>query len=584
LDTKLLPLEAQAELSPREGFSRAKQLLADRDLDATPLRKASILAILSTTSVALSRPEEVRQAITDARAIIDKISTSGRDGAEIARIRNRLLLDEVLLAIRPDEHRAAIPQLDRLITSSPVVSEERACALIARSQKYSDLQEQEKSASDALAAYRIATEGNFVDARIDAAIVLATAYRRSGLFDAGERIVREPVMLAEQRHRPSQLALALYVYGQLLKEMRAYPQARMIALRAREAYRQYDDDFGKALTDLMLCGIEIGSGNTRNAVRYCKANDATFNTAHRQDLVSMNLAYRSQLAIARGDVVGANRLIERAFRLSSGIRSPTEEIEILESRAKIRRAQERGDLAASDLLRVIELTRENSAAERARAITLLSASAEADRLLTTNKMLVAQTERQQIEIQNHQLAQRLRVTVAGIGVALSSLFCYVYWSRARYERAHAAEARIDDLVRTTGILRRANERLASEPDLAVFLSHVLRELCAMAGAVASALYVNRIESPHPVIIASFPDTARPSPMTAQPPPMASDTTNEDLLGEDAVIWQALLKAQDVITLHAASTIRWRKALPAFTCNCKPQAATRIVTKRWPDHV
>ncbi len=197
-----------------------------------PLHKASILAILSTASVALSRPEEVRQAIGDARAILDKISGSSRDAAEIMRLRNRLLLDEVLLAITPEEHKAAIPKLDQLIESTPVMSAERACALIARSQKYSDLHEQEQSAADALTAYRIAVEGNFVDARIDAAIVLATAYRRSGLLDAGERIIREPTQLAEQGHRPSELALALYVYAQILKEMHRYPEASEVALRA----------------------------------------------------------------------------------------------------------------------------------------------------------------------------------------------------------------------------------------------------------------------------------------------------------------------------------------------------------------
>jgi hypothetical protein len=185
LDATLTSLEAQAELSPRVGFSQAKQLLADSSIDATPLRKASILAILSTASVALSRPEEVRQAVSEAREILDKIPGPVRDATEIMRIRNRLLLDEVLLAVTPEEHKAAIPKLDRLIESTPVMSAERACALIARSQKYSDLREQEKAASDAISAYRIAVEGNFVDARIDAATVLAAAYRRSGHLRCG---------------------------------------------------------------------------------------------------------------------------------------------------------------------------------------------------------------------------------------------------------------------------------------------------------------------------------------------------------------------------------------------------------------
>jgi signal transduction histidine kinase len=530
------------------GFYQAKQLLADPAIDATPVRKASILAILSTASVALSRPEEVVKAVSDARETLDAIKSSTRDGAEIKRVRNRLLLDEVLLAITPKEHEAAISKLDDLIPMTPPMSAERACALIARSEKYSDLHEQERSASDALTAYRIAVEGNFVEARIDAATVLANAYRRSGLYDAAERMIREPVLLAEQRHRPSELAVALYTYSQILKGLRRYPEASAFALRARDAYRQFADEFGEALTDLTLCGIAIASGDYRAANPYCEAHDATFTTAHRQDLIAMNLAYRSRLALTRGDISGADRLIEKAFGLPDGFRSPTEEIEMLESRAKIRQAQGRGQAAASDLMRVIALTRENSAAERARAITLLTASAEADQLMATNKLLVAQTERQQAEIENHRLAQRLRLTVASIAVTLASLFCYIYWSRARYERAQAAVVRVADLERTTSILQRANERLATEPDLTVFLGHVLRELCTMDGAAASAVYENRVGSRHPALIASFPEPT-------SWPPLMTPPANGDLPDSDADTWQSLLATKDIITLNAADPAR-----------------------------
>lgn len=547
-DPALSSLETQAELSPRLGFSQAKRLLADPGIDDTRLRKASILAILSTASVALSRPDEVMQAVSDARKILDEMANSARDSPDIARLRNRLLLDEVLLAITPEEHAAAVSKLDRLIAQTPPMSAERACALIARSQKYSDLHEQERSASDALAAYRIAVEGRFIDARIDAATVLATAYRRSGLYDAAERMIREPVMLSEQRHRPSELAVALYAYSQILKGMRRYAEASAVALRARDAYREFADDFGEAMTDLMLCGIAVANRDYRPANLYCRPHDATFTTAHRQDLISANLAYRSRLALTRGDVAGADKLIERAFSLPGGIRSPAEEIELRESRAEVRRAQGRGQAAASDLLRVIAITRESSAAERARAITLLTASAQADELLATNKVLVAQTGRQQVEIQNHRLAQRLRVTVAGIVVTLASLFCYVYWSRARSVRAQAAEARVADLVRTTGILQRANERLATEPDLAVFLGHVLRELSATAGAAAAAVFENRIGSRHPALIASYPESMRTALLTAP-------ATDAETSGDDAETWQALLAGKEIITLRAADIER-----------------------------
>jgi hypothetical protein len=37
---------------------------------------------------------------------------------------------------------------------------------------------------------------------------------------------------------------------------------------------------------------------------------------------------------------------------------------------------------------------------------------------------------QRVEIQNHELAQRLRVTLAAVVVTLAAWFCYVYWPPA----------------------------------------------------------------------------------------------------------------------------------------------------------
>jgi signal transduction histidine kinase len=570
LDKTLSPLEAQVDHFPSNAFSEAKQLLGDRGIDASPLRKASVLAILSSASVELSRPEEVRRAISEARETLSEFSAAASHDAEIKRILSRLLLDEALLAVTPEEHRAAIPKLDRLIESTPISSEERACALITRSQKHSDLHEQEPAASDALTAYRIAVDGNFEDARIGAAIVLAIAYRRSGLYDAGERMIREPIEVAEQRHRPSDLAVALYTYSQILIGMRRYAEASATALRAREAYRQFSDPFGDAMTEQTLCDIEIQRGQYSEAAQYCHEHDATFAAAHREDLISMGLAYQSRLSVMQGDIVGADRLIEKAFSLPGGFRSPAEDIELLESRANVRQAQGHDKAAAADLLRVIDIARENSAAERARAITLLTASAEADRLLAANKLLVAQTERQQVEIQNHRLERRLRVTLGGIGAALASLFCYVHWSRARHERAHAAEARIADVIRTSGILRRANERLASDPDLAAFMAHVLRELCSMSEADAAAVYENRTDSPHPVLITSHPQTPNRSWLDG------AESTDDVVCEEHREGWQALLAAKDVITLDAADRTRpipsqWT----AWLCTTQYQRALAI---------
>ena len=296
-------------------------------------------------------------------------------------------------------------------------------------------------------------------------------------------MIREPIDVAEQIHRPGALAVALYTYSQILIGMRRYPEASVVALRAREAYRKFADPFGDALTELTLCQIEIERDHFGEAAQYCHDHDATFAAAHREDLISMGLAYQSRLAVVHGDIARADRLIEKAFSLPSGFRSPAEDIELLENRAKVGQAEGNDKAAAADLLRVIAITGENSAAERARAITLLSASAEADRLLAANKLLVAQTERQQV-------AMSVR--------------------RRRRRESQMSSAR---------------------------------------GAYAAAVYENRAESPHPVLVASYPDTSRRSWLDE------AEATDDVASEESRQSWCALLAAKDVITLQAKDQTR-----------------------------
>jgi signal transduction histidine kinase len=104
-------------------------------------------------------------------------------------------------------------------------------------------------------------------------------------------------------------------------------------------------------------------------------------------------------------------------------------------------------------------------------------------------------------------------------------------------------------MRTSGILRRANERLASEPDLAAFMAHMLRELCSMAEADAAAVYENRADLRHPLLVASYPETPQRSWLDQ------AEATDDVASEEGRQSWQALLAAKDVITLRAADHTR-----------------------------
>ena len=247
--------------------------------------------------------------------------------------------------------------------------------------------------------------------------MLAIAYRRSALYDAGERMIREPIDVAEQRHRPGALAVALDTYSQILIGMRRYPEASVVALRAREAYRKFADPFGDALTELTLCQIEIERDHFGEAAQYCHDHDATFAAAHREDLIYMGLAYQSRLAVVHGDIARADRLIEKAFSLPSGFRSPAEDIELLENRAKVGQAE--GNDSRS---RFTSRDYHNWREFRRRACPC-----------------------------NH-----AAVGVGGGGPIVGCQQIAGGADRAatgRYERAQAAEARIADVIRTRGIRR-----------------------------------------------------------------------------------------------------------------------------------
>ena len=84
------------------------------------------------------------------------------------------------------------------------------------------------------------------------------------------------------------------------------------------------------------------------------------------------------------------------------------------------------------------------------------------------------------------LAESLAKQMA-LAIGLAQLAAEARQVALAVERAHAAEQRTADAARANDILKRANDRLAAEPELNSFIGHILEELCALLDSPSTAV-------------------------------------------------------------------------------------------------
>jgi signal transduction histidine kinase len=73
------------------------------------------------------------------------------------------------------------------------------------------------------------------------------------------------------------------------------------------------------------------------------------------------------------------------------------------------------------------------------------------------------------------------------------------------ERQQAPEQRTADAANANLMLRRANARLAADPDLGAFVGHVMRELCEFFGAKAAVIFEHEPQRENLRVIAAYSD-------------------------------------------------------------------------------
>jgi len=438
---QLQTLDRLTEGDPEHGIAEAearlKALAPGKDL----LTEAQLYTI-----IAEARSDEGRAAETHA-AVVSALERIGRmaPSPDRERLRLRLVISDVSNAETKSDLDAAIRAIDEMLAHYPDTSIERSCGLSVRAETRAEMLQLDVAAADGIAAYRMAEAGGWTEARIRAANALATVYRRSGLVADAERMIDEVIAYQRSANLPSQLATAMYTRGQLLIAQRKYKEARDTLQWARAAADKLGDHLGAAFSDVALCPALIDEPDLDAAERVCAASDRTLNEANRSDLVTLMLSYRARIDLARGRPAEALAKLNEVLGPRAHDILPMFEARLYRDRASALSAVGRDREAYRDLTHALEVQQSADVAQRARAVAVLKAAADAEELLATNRGLEERMAIQRQELEARALTQRLSIALAVVALLAAVLFGFLLTVTRRHARSLRRQ---EALVRT----------------------------------------------------------------------------------------------------------------------------------------
>ncbi len=419
------------EAGAREALARIERLGAHAD----PFVLAQLYAVLSLARFHQSRPDATRVAAAKAEALLDTLPPS----ADTEHVRIRVRINVADGASSAEAFQTAVRSMSTLVASTTPHSAEHSCALSMRGQARSELGDLALAAGDAFEAYRIAEAGHWPEARVTAAYVLATIYRRSGLLPEAEQMIAEVVALATNDQRTPLLSSASYVRGQILVDLRRFSEAREALDLAHSKAVQIGDQLGAVITDVPLCLALISEGNLAAAARTCNRDDAEFRAAGAEEFLTLLVSYRARLDLQRGRAHAAIRKLNSVLAPSAAGRLSGVRAQALRDRAGA--YQMLGDyrLAYEDL-RAAGVLEVNASVERqARVVAVIGATTASDKLLASNHMLAERMNRQQDELSHRTATQELWFVIAVAAIMLSILFAYLLTATRRHEHEVARQ-------------------------------------------------------------------------------------------------------------------------------------------------
>jgi signal transduction histidine kinase len=422
-----------------EGAAReaAARIEALRD-HAAPLLEAELYAVISLARFHQSRVAATQAAAAQAEALLDTLPPS----PEADRIRARVRINVADTSESTDAFESAVRTMNDLTAKTDPRSAEHSCALSIRGQARSELGETALAAGDAFEAYRIAEIGQWPEARVVAAYVLATIYRRSGLLAEAERMIDEVVAFATADRRTPLLSTASYVRGQILVDMRRYGEARAALELSRNTAVRIGDRLGAVTADVPLCLALISEGDYTGAERVCNGSDQEFRDVGAADFLALLISYRARIDIARGQPAAAIAKLDSILTPSGVGRLVRIRSQALRDRSKAYHSLGRFREAYADLQESLDLERRANTEQQGLSVAVLSATAASEKLLASNRMLAERMGRQQEEIAHHKATQELWFVLTVAAALLSILFGYLLAVTRRHERNVARQEAI----------------------------------------------------------------------------------------------------------------------------------------------
>lgn len=424
-------LDGLADDQPQQAIEQAQAVLASPAGKSDPLVAAQMDAILAVAHINVSHPDESKAAVRAALEALDRLPPS----AEATRLRQRVLISDADSAAAIGDGEAGVRMLDTVLAAMPADSLERSCALATRAQARGDLNQTDTAAADGIEAYRIAEAGGWAEARMEAAYGLASVYRRAGLYERSESMINEVIAFAKAHNRSTLLAMAEFINGYILADEHKFRDATEALQIVRTNSEQMHDPVGVAAADLEICDLLIQEGSLADAKRMCAMDESPFRKAQRTDLIALLHGFRARIALEQGQPREARNLLQELLDTSASEVPPYYLPDFYRYRATAHFQLGEFKPAYLDSRTALDLDRKTSVAQRLRAVAVLSATADTERLIANNRGLQTRLDAQRQELSTQKLVRILWTTLSLIALMVASLLGYLLLVTRRQGRA-----------------------------------------------------------------------------------------------------------------------------------------------------
>ncbi|MBS0393026.1 MAG: PAS domain-containing protein [Proteobacteria bacterium] len=426
----LRALEHRVEADPERAVGAIEQRLRSEHPAEPALTEAQLYAIVASARADAGRSAEARAAALAGLAQLGRLPPA----PDVERVRARLLIAQYIDAETKADLDAAVRAIDALLEHHPVPSAERSCALAARAELRGEQLQLDTAAADGIAAYRMAESGGWEETRVAVAGSLAGVYRRSGLLADAERLIGEVIAYQQAQNLTGQVAMSVYLRGQVLADQHRYEEARAALGWARQASQRIGDAFGAAVVAVPLCPVLIAMRELAAADRECRGSVAAFEAAGRRDLVTLMLGFQAELELVRGHPAAALARLDEVLGPRAADIVALSEARLYRDRARALAALGRPVAAFGDLRRAEALQEALDLAQRSHTVSVLKAAADTEKLLAANRALEERMASQRAELSERTLVQRLAVALAVLAVLASVLLAYLLRATRRHAR------------------------------------------------------------------------------------------------------------------------------------------------------